>query len=95
MERRDALGSRDLFDFVLAQVDWRGELLMLALLIAESAITYLYLGLLLPELKPPYEPFPAWLIFALFIAGYELPHLLELLRVWGPLYESTLIVILI
>jgi len=95
MERRDALGSRDLFDFVLAQVDWRGELLMLALLIAESAITYLYLGLLLPELTPPYETFPAWLIFALFIAGYELPHLLELLRVWGPLYELTLIAVLI
>jgi len=95
MERRDALGSRDLFDFVLAQVDWRGELLMLALLIAESAITYLYLGLLLPELTPPYETFPAWLIFALFIAGYELPHLLELLRVWGPLYQLTLIAVLI
>ena len=95
MERRDALGSRDLFDFVLAQVDWRGELLMLALLIAESAITYLYLGLLLPELTPPYEPFPAWLIFTLFIAGYEIPHLLELLRVWGPLYQLTLIIVLI
>jgi hypothetical protein len=95
MQRRDALGFRDLSNFVLAQIDWRGELLMLALLIAESAITYLYLGLLLPELTPPYEPFPAWLIFALFIAGYELPHLLELLRVWGPLYQLTLIGILI
>jgi hypothetical protein len=95
MERHGALGLHDLFDFVLAQVDWRGELLMLALLIAESAITYLYLGLLLPELTPPYETFPAWLIFALFIAGYELPHLLELLRVWGPLYQLTLIIVLI
>jgi hypothetical protein len=95
MQRQGAFGFRDLFDFVLVQVDWRGELLTLALLIAESAITYLYLGLLLPELTPPYQTFPAWLIFALFIAGYELPHLLELLRVWGPLYQLTLIVVLV
>jgi hypothetical protein len=95
MNRRDIGGLRDLSDFVLAQIDWRGELLMLALLIAETAITYLYLGLLLPQLDAPYEPFPAWLIFALFIAGYELPHLLELMRVWGPLYQLTLIVALV
>ncbi|HVX30979.1 MAG TPA: hypothetical protein VHA53_10915, partial [Nitrolancea sp.] len=94
MDRHEIIGVRDFFDFVLPRIDWRGELLTLALLIAESAITYLFLGLLLPELTPPYNTFPAWLIFALFIAGYELPHLLELLRVWGPLYEATLIVAL-
>jgi hypothetical protein len=95
MQRRGFAPIQQSIDALLLQVDWRGELLTLALLIAETAITYLFLGLLLPTHQAPYHPFPAWLIFLLFIVGYYLPHSLELLHIWGAVFESTLIVALI
>lgn len=76
-------------------LDWRGELLTFSLIVAESAIAYLFLGLLVPALNTPYQPFPAWLIFALFIVGYYIPHVLDLGRVWGSTYEIALMVALI
>ncbi|HEX3722812.1 MAG TPA: hypothetical protein VHV31_08475, partial [Nitrolancea sp.] len=95
MHRRGFAGLQRSIDLLAPQIDWRGEALMLALIIAESAIAYLFLGLLLPTLQPPYRPFPAWLIVLLFMVGYYLPHILELLRVWGSVFETTLIVALI
>ncbi len=80
---------------VVMQLDWRGELLTFSLIVAETAIAYLFLGILIPELRAPYVPFPAWLIFALFIVGYYIPHVLEVGRVWGSAFEITLIVALI
>ncbi len=77
------------------QLDWRGELLTFSLIVAESAVAYLFLGLLVPALNTPYQPFPAWLIFALFITGYYVPHVLDLVRVWGSTYETILILALI
>lgn len=80
---------------IVDELDWRGELLTLSLILAESAIAYLFLGLLIPTLNSPYNPFPAWLIFALFITGYYIPHLLELGRIWGSTFEAALILALV
>ena len=85
---------QSLTDFFL-ELDWRGELLTFCLIVAETAIAYLFLGLLVPALNTPYQPFPAWLLFALFIVGYYLPHGLELGRVWGSFYETILLMTLI
>jgi hypothetical protein len=87
--------ARDTLFEHLLELDWRGELLTFSLILAESAIAYLFLGLLIPTLNTPYQPFPAWLIFALFITGYYVPHLLDLGRVWGARYETILTVALI
>lgn len=76
-------------------LDWRGELLTFSLILAESAVAYLFLGLLLPAIEIPYQPFPAWLIFALFLTGYYIPHGLEVGKVWGAVYETTLVIALI
>jgi len=77
------------------ELDWRGELLTFCLILAESAIAFLFLGLLIPALQSPYQPFPAWLIFVLFIVGYYVPHALDLGRIWGSTYQAVLIAALI
>ena len=77
------------------ELDWRAELLTFTLILAESAIAFLFLGLLIPALESPYQPFPAWLIFVLFITGYYVPHALDLGRVWGKTYQAVLIIALI
>lgn len=80
---------------VVMELDWRAELLTFTLILAESAIAFLFLGLLIPALESPYQPFPAWLIFVLFITGYCVPHALDLGRVWGKTYQAVLIIALI
>ncbi len=95
LESAGAIRTRQSLTNLLLELDWRGELLTFCLIVAETAIAYLFLGLLVPTLNTPYTPFPAWLLFALFIVGYYLPHGLELGRVWGSVYEMCLILALI
>lgn len=78
-----------------ALIDWRAEALTLMLITAESAILYLYLGVLLPVMRPPYDPFPFWLILALMLVAYFVPHVLDLERVFGSRYETILLLAVI
>lgn len=73
-----------------ARLDWREESVSLALIVAESAIVYLFLGVLLPELRAPYAAFPGWLILVLLLLAHLLPHWLDELLVWSPHYEIAL-----
>lgn len=72
---------------LLERLDWREELLSLALIGAESAILYLILGLIFPARNVHLTPIPGWLIFFLLAFAYFLPHLLNELRVWSPEFE--------
>ncbi len=72
------------------RLDWRAEVLALLLVAAESALVYLFLGVLLRASTPSQAPLPGLLIFALLALGYWLPHLLDELRVWTPDYEVAL-----
>ncbi len=89
------IAARETLTDLVMELDWRGEMLTFSLIVAESAIAFLFLGLLIPALQSPYQPFPAWLIFVLFITGYYVPHALDLGRVWGSTYQLVLIAALI
>lgn len=90
MLRGDPFGIVALADDLRARLDWREELVSLTLIVAESAILYLYIGVLLPEMTPPYAPISGLLLFTLLAVGYFLPHLLDEARVWSPRYEVIL-----
>ncbi|HET9016405.1 MAG TPA: DUF4129 domain-containing protein [Thermomicrobiaceae bacterium] len=88
----DPLGIGAVAAELRRRLDWREEALTGSLIVAESAIVYLALGVLLPESSAPYAPFPGWLIFGLMAVAYYVPHLLDELRVWNPRYETVLTV---
>ncbi|MDI3341540.1 MAG: DUF4129 domain-containing protein [Sphaerobacter sp.] len=90
MIARDPLGLVTIAHDLRRRIDWREEMVALALMVAESAIVYLYLGGLLPAITPPYAPFPGWLIGLLLALAYVVPRLLDALRVWGARYELVL-----
>lgn len=75
---------------LLERLDWREELLSLALIAAECTILYLLLGLIFPAKNAHLTPFPGWLLFFLLAFAYFLPHLLNELRVWGLGFELIL-----
>ncbi len=91
MQSSRFIAARETLLDLILEMDWRGEMLTFSLIVAESAIAFLFLGLLIPALNSPYQPFPAWLIFVLFLTGYYVPHLLDLGRVWGSTYQAVLI----
>ncbi|HLI51098.1 MAG TPA: DUF4129 domain-containing protein [Thermomicrobiaceae bacterium] len=72
---------------LLERLDWREELLSLALIAAESAIGYLVLGFIFPARNTHLTPFPGWLFFFLLAFAYFLLHILNELRVWSPEFE--------
>lgn len=90
MIARDPLGLAAMVSDLRVRLDWREETVALALIVAESAILYLYLGVLLPEVTPPYAAFPGWLIAVLLAVAYAVPRLLTELRLWGAHYEVML-----
>lgn len=90
-ERRPGLlGAGALLLTLQRRLDWREEAQSAATIGAESAIGYLFLGVLLPGIHRPYAAFPGLLLFGLLLFGYFLPHLLDELRVWSPHYELIL-----
>jgi hypothetical protein len=66
----------------------RRELTMVLLILAETMIVYIYAGVLLSEMEPPFHPLPATLIFTVLLIAYQLPHILETTRLWSPEYET-------
>jgi len=95
MNAWDPLGIGAITADLRRRLDWREETLSAALIVAESAIVYLYLAVLLPDGTAPYAPFPGWLIFGMLAVAFFMPHLLDELRVWNPRYETVLAVTVI
>lgn len=95
MIARDPLGLAAMVNDLRVRLDWREEAVALALIVAESAILYLYLGVILPEISPPYAAFPGWLIAMLLAVAYFVPRLLTELRLWGAHFEVMLALTLI
>lgn len=77
---------RDLF----LRLDWRQELLSMLLVLAEASLVYLFVGLALPEADPDSSVVPAWVVVALMLSAYLVPHVLDEWRVWSPRYEVAL-----
>lgn len=75
---------------LVRRLDWRFELLAIMLVLAEAALVYLALGLLLPGAAPRYAMLPAWIVLMLLLVAYATPHLMDEWRVWSPHYEAIL-----
>lgn len=69
----------------------RRELISILLILTESMIVYIYAGVLLAERDSPYSPLPVMLIFTLMLISYQIPHLLESMRIWSPEYETLMV----
>jgi hypothetical protein len=81
--RNTPVDLRDL----LRRLDWRTELLSLALVLAEATLVYLATGLLLAGHAPHYTVLPLWIVVMLLLVAHLTPHLLDEWRVWSPQYE--------
>jgi hypothetical protein len=68
-------------------IDWRIESLAVTMILAETAVAYVYIGALLPARTFPYAPFPALLLAGVMLVGYAVPRVLELLLVRSSAYE--------
>lgn len=69
------------------QLSVRREIVMALLILSETMILFIYGGTLLAEHTEPFAPLPALLIFATLLIAYQIPHLLETLRIWSPEFE--------
>src|SRR3712207_6065735 len=75
------------FADMLRRLDWRTELLSLALVLAEASIVYLVAGYVLADTTSEALVGPAWIIGMLMLGAHFVPHLLDEWRVWSPQYE--------
>lgn len=81
-ERHAPLDLRDL----IRHLDWRQELLGLALVAAEAFPIYLLVSLALNP-TDVLDAFPFWVIFFLLFVAHSVARLLDEMRIWGPEYE--------
>jgi len=75
---------------MVLRLDWRQELLSILVVLAETALVYLFIGFALPASDVASSVIPAWLIVAVMLAAHVVPHLLDEWRVWSPNYELIL-----
>ncbi|HEX5164426.1 MAG TPA: hypothetical protein VFV93_03435, partial [Thermomicrobiales bacterium] len=75
---------------LLMRLDWRQELLSILLVLAETALIYIFVGFALPEAEPGSAVAPVWIVVGLMLVAHLVPHLLDEWRVWSPNYEIVL-----
>lgn len=76
------------FGELLRHLDWRQELLGLALVLAESVLLYLVVGFVLADESARARVLPIWIVVVPLLAGHLLPRLMDEWRVWSPDYET-------
>jgi hypothetical protein len=74
------------------RVDWWGEALLLALVVAETAMLWPLVDLLLGSATSGHPLFPPLVLFLLLYAGSALPRWLDALNVWEPRYQLYILV---
>lgn len=77
---------------LLRRLDWRYELLAIALVLAEAAIVYVATGFALVGSGPAYAVLPAWIVVLNLLVAHLVPHLMDEWRIWSPSYETILTV---
>lgn len=75
---------------MLRRLDWRFELLGIALVLAESSVIYILTGFALAGPAPEYAVLPAWIIVMNLLTAHLVPHLMDEWRIWSPRYETVL-----
>ena len=81
-ERHAPVSYRDL----LTHLDWRQELLGLAIVTAEAFPVYLFASLVLNPTDVT-EPFPFLLVLFLLLSAHVVARVLDEMRIWSPEYE--------
>jgi hypothetical protein len=81
-ERHAPISLRDL----LTHLDWRQELLGVALVIAEAFPIYLFVSLMLNPTNRV-DPFSFGIVLFLLLVAHVVSRLLDEMRVWSPEYE--------
>jgi hypothetical protein len=71
---------------VIRRLEWRTELLTVALIAAEASLVWLLAGLVMPETSSK-EAYPFWIIAFVLLAAHYVTHLLDQARIWSPDYE--------
>src|SRR5262245_35421074 len=72
--------------------EWRAELVVGALVLAESAILWVVVSLALTKADPPYYAVPPLTAFFLVFGAAFLPRLLDVFEIWNPAFEVVMIV---
>jgi hypothetical protein len=80
------------FREMLRRLDWRQELLSILLVLAETALVYLFIGFAMPGSDDAGSVVPAWVVVFMMLTAHLVPHLLDEWRVWSPTYEVILAV---
>jgi hypothetical protein len=81
-ERHAPVNFRDL----VTHLDWRQELLGVAVVAAEAFPVYVFVSLVLNP-DGMLEAFPFWIILFLLMTAHTVARLLDAMRVWSPEYE--------
>ena len=73
---------------LIVGLDWRQELLGIALVLAETSLVYLVTGFLLPDTSAEQRVLAAWVVGMLLLVAHMVPRLLDEWRIWSPEYEG-------
>ncbi len=74
------------FGDVIRRLEWRRELLSVAIILAESCLIWLVAGLVMAE-RFSNDTYPFWVIALAMLTAHYVIHLLDQARVWSPDYE--------
>ena len=81
-ERRAPISMRDM----IAHLDWRQELLGVAMVTAEAFPVYVVVSLVLNP-SGLLDAFPFWVVLFLLLSAHAVARLLDEMRIWSPEYE--------
>lgn len=73
---------------LLRSLDWRLELIGIALVLAEASLVYLVSGILLSDSSPESRVLSAWIVGFVMLTAHIIPRTLDEWRVWGGQYEA-------
>ncbi len=71
---------------VFRRLEWRVELLSIAIILAEACLIWLLAGLVMSDATTR-VPYPYWVIAFALLAAHYVTHFLDQARVWSPDYE--------
>lgn len=89
-EHRDAPQIPTTFSDVVRRLEWRAELLTVAIILAEVFLVWLALGLVMSE-ETTRDTYPFWVIVFVLLTAHYVTHLLDQARVWSPDYEIVMV----
>lgn len=79
---------------VIRRLEWRAELLTVAVILAEVFLVWMAFGLVMSETASR-DAYPFWVVAFVLLAAHYVTHLLDQARVWSPDYEIVMVAAII